>query len=64
MTKTPRYLAGLWLGATISAFGMSLALLYAMTGNVLVPQRKGAQLVPAQEAVHAFGQWIKELRRD
>ena len=47
-----KYLTGLWLGATLVAYAVAAVQLYLSTGNLLVPYKKGARLVPIDDAAH------------
>jgi hypothetical protein len=49
MFRGGKYVAGLWLGAVIAAYGVACALLYFLTGEVLVPQKSGARLLSLGE---------------
>ena len=46
MFRALKYLAGVWSGAMIVSFGAASALLYLMTGQLLVPKRGGARMLP------------------
>jgi hypothetical protein len=57
MFKLSGYVAGLWLGATIAAYGAAAAMVFFTTGQVLVPRKKGCQMMSVQEAATQLTAW-------
>ncbi|MBN1402513.1 MAG: hypothetical protein JXA74_16860 [Anaerolineae bacterium] len=49
MFRGGKYVAGLWLGAVIAAYGVACAMLYFLTGEILVPEKRGARLLSLGE---------------
>ena len=62
-----KYLTGLWVGATLVAYAVAAVQLYLLTGDLLVPHKKGARLVPIGDAarvVHALSGPGQEARNE
>jgi hypothetical protein len=62
MFRGGKYVAGLWLGAVIAGYGVACALLYFLTGQVLVPQKNGAKLLPLGEITEGLESLAEQVR--
>ena len=64
MSRSIRYVFGLWVGAIILAALAAFDLLYLMTGKLLVPGKGGPQLVTKEEAIDGLETLIEQIAED
>jgi hypothetical protein len=57
MFRLSGYVAGLWLGASMAAYGVAAAMVFFTTGQVMVPRKKGCHLMGVQEAATQLITW-------
>ncbi|MFO7918669.1 MAG: hypothetical protein R6V13_11365 [Anaerolineae bacterium] len=62
MSRSIRFLFGLWVGAIVLASLAAFDILYLMTGRLLVPGEGGVQLITREEAIDGLETLIEEVR--
>ncbi|MEA3406529.1 MAG: hypothetical protein U9R48_00425 [Chloroflexota bacterium] len=61
MSRSIRYLFGLWVGAVVVAALAAFDLLYLMTGKLLLPGEGGVKLVTKNAAIQGLEALIEEV---
>ncbi|MFP3896228.1 MAG: hypothetical protein ACLFV5_05245 [Anaerolineales bacterium] len=61
MSRSIRFVAGLWVGAIVVASLAAFDILYLMTGKLLVPEESGVRLITTEEAVDGLETLIEEI---
>ncbi len=61
MSRSLRFLFGLWVGAIVLASLAAFDVLYLMTGKLLVPGEGGVRLITREKAIDGLDTLIEEI---